>query len=267
MDHESGNTGGDGGGSADASEHRPPARSMSVRELEDLLRGHDSAGDPRSERFQSALILLASAIYGHNVDLLARRTGISRALVARVARRLIDNGVWQAGRIAASWTVSDGPGEAFWNDVSVAEGRMCRRATPEGVVEWAPAGFWNKNFQFVDAEADARLSSTYHDPNRPGPVVAADEPAEPPVAGAVPADVPAAANPGPPPLRNETRPVWLDEGDVVELIGVSAATEAGTVVAGPLPADGPPEEIPAGRRLLTTVPSLDELFGNVTWIG
>jgi hypothetical protein len=234
---------------------------MSVRDLEAVLRGYDESADPRSERFQAALILLASTIFGHNVDLLARRTGIARPLVARVARRLIDNGVWQSGNTAVSWAIGDEPGVVFWNDVAVAEGRMCRRIGPDGETEWAPPGFWNKNFQFVDAEADSRLSSTYHNANAPEPV--ADKPV---AASEPPAAVPVRTRPDSavPPQR---RTAWLDDLEEVELIGASASTDPGTVVAGPLPADGPAEELPASRRLLTTVPSLDELFGNVTWIG
>jgi hypothetical protein len=264
MDHESGGTGGDG--STDFVERRSADRSMSVRDLEEMLRGYEASGDPRSERYQSALILLASTMYGQNVDLLARRTGIPRPLVSRVARRLIDNGVWQSGSTAVSWAVGEEPGEAFWNDVGVAEGRMCRRNGTDGETEWAPAGFWNKSFQFVDPEADGRLSSTYHNAGAPEPVIPAKEPA----AGVVPEPepaVPARTGPTSAVPRNEPRSPWLDDLQDVEVIGVSASTDPGTVVAGPLPTDAPPEELPASRRLLTTVPSLDELFGNVTWIG
>lgn len=259
MDHESGSTGGD---SSDPSE-RPAARLPSVRELEEILNGHAAEIQPRSEKYQAALLLLAGAVHGHNVDLLSRRTGIARPLVARVARRLIDNGVWQAGKTVADWAVATPLDEAFWNDLAVAEGRMCRRVNEDGSTEWAPAGFWNKNFQFVDPESDARLSSTYLDANPTVPAPETPESDEPRIETIAASNADAAERDSEPTGKPT---LWLEPSDD-ETVGAAAGVDGGTVVAGPVPSDKPVEALPPGRRLLTTVPSLDELFGNVTWIG
>lgn len=138
-------------------------RPFSVDELRARIRRYNSGLDPDTETFRAALILLAGFDCRQNVELLARRTGFDRAFVSRCARRLIDNGVWAAGRTLADWSPLDPASGTFWNDVAVAEGKMCRRTREDGSFEWAPAGFWNKNFQFVDPDAESRLGNLYLD--------------------------------------------------------------------------------------------------------
>jgi hypothetical protein len=102
--------------------------------------------DPERDRFAStvcaARLLLLAVEEGQNVAMLARRLGCSQTFVARCARRLLENGVWKGGRTVAAW-LNRGPDHpAFWYDVAVAEGTMCRRTRPSGEFEWAAAGAW-----------------------------------------------------------------------------------------------------------------------------
>jgi hypothetical protein len=154
---------------------RPAAglhRSSAVAELRARIRRYNCELDPAGPTFGAALVLMAGTAYGQNVDLVARKMGLDRALVARCARRLIDNGVWEAGRTLAEWAPEDPASGSFWNDVAVAEGKMCRRSRPDGSLEWAPAGFWNKGFHFLDPDAENRLGNLYFDSTPP--------PADPP---------------------------------------------------------------------------------------
>jgi hypothetical protein len=231
-------------------------RRVGVSELEERIRHYNS--DLRSDdpTFRAAVILLAGVEYGHNIDLLARRTGYDRALVARIARRLIDNGVWKGGVTVADWSSADEASGTFWNDVAVAEGKMCRRFTPDGRIEWAPAGFWNKNFGFIDPGADQRLATLYLDPSSPHAThpagvdddatgaesVAAETAAEVSADDAVPtAQAPAA------------------EDHTSQPGGESATPEAG--------ADDTSKPDSDEKRRNGDVPSLDDLFGDVVWIG
>jgi hypothetical protein len=222
-----------------------PAR-VSIRALEDRIRHYNSDLAPASETFRAAVILLAGVEYGHNIDLLARRTMYDRAFVARVARRLIDNGVWKSGVTVADWSSADEASGTFWNDVSVAEGKMCRRIGPDGRIEWAPAGFWNKNFQFVDPGADQRLATLYLDAQA---APAAETPAavieEAPVLTAE-ATAPAAAEPAP-----ETPATVIEADAVTDIVGPVAEKPAAN---GAQPPQRP-------------IPNLKEVFGDVVWIG
>jgi hypothetical protein len=119
-----------------------------------------------TDTYRAAVLLLAGLEYGQNLDLLARRTSFTRAFVAKAARRLIDNGVWQGGRTVVEWDLGEQASSAFWNDVGVAEGKLCRRMNEDGTIEWAPPGFWNKSYQYDDDDADARLDTVYHDAGR-----------------------------------------------------------------------------------------------------
>jgi hypothetical protein len=163
--------------------------------------------------------------------------------VARVVRRLIDNGVWQSGGTFVDWSIEDEASGTFWNDVAVAEGKMCRRVGPGGQIEWAPAGFWNKSFQFVDPEADRRLANLYLDPNR-------SETGAPVDAG------------------NAASALADDSSTLPEQIGDAAADPYATQVVGPLPAADTGSEPPRSKPgSVAAVPTLDELFGSVVWIG
>ncbi|HXH23776.1 MAG TPA: hypothetical protein VNI78_00920, partial [Vicinamibacterales bacterium] len=209
-------------------------------------RHYNSDLDPASPTFGAAVLLLAGLEYGHNIDVLARKTGYDRAFVARVARRLIDNGVWKAGVTIADWSSTDEASGTFWNDVAVAEGKMCRRIGPDGRIEWAPAGFWNKNFQFIDPGAEGRLAALYLDP---GPV---DQPDADESAVIESVEAPVQATPPVP----ADRPVLPAAAELDE--------NADTLIIGPMPASEIPRPQAPGS---TSVPRLDEVFGNVIWIG
>jgi len=152
----------------------PPRRRISLDAVKARIRRYNAELDPGADTFRAAVILIAAYTDGQNVDTLARRTGYGRAFVAKCARRLIDNGVWSGGRTVAEWSPEDEASGAFWNDVAVAEGKLCRRVV-EGRIEWAPAGYWNKRYDFV-ASDDASLSAVYHDPGEA--TAEADAPAD-----------------------------------------------------------------------------------------
>jgi hypothetical protein len=108
-------------------------------------------GDPERDRFAStvyaARLLLLAVEEGQNVALLARRLGCPPAFVARCARRLLESGVWKGGRTVAAWLEQGPDHPAFWYDVAVAEGTMCRRLRPSGEFEWAQAGAWLRPYE------------------------------------------------------------------------------------------------------------------------
>jgi hypothetical protein len=215
-----------------------PRARPGIREFEARIRHYNSDLQPADPAFRAAVILLAGLEYGHNIDQLARRTGYDRALVARIARRLIDNGVWKSGVTVADWSSSDEASGTFWNDVAVAEGKMCRRIGGDGRIEWAPAGFWNKNFQFVDPGADKRLDTLYLDALPEGQQQTTD--------------AAATAEPTPP-------------GHTATAETADDLTPATTVIgpAGPESAKPGKPDTPGSPR----VPRLDEVFRDVIWIG
>ena len=103
----------------------------------------------------AAVVLLASAWTDKNIDRLCGLTRLPRETVARCARRLVDNGVWQNGAVVCSWAPEAGDlgdAEAFWADVAVAEGKLSRRMSEEGLLEWAPTGSWWKGFEQAPGE-------------------------------------------------------------------------------------------------------------------
>lgn len=227
-----------------------PARvnPVSIRDLEARIRRYNSDLEKDSVTFRVAVILLAGVEYGHNIDRISRRTGVERAFVARVARRLTDNGVWKAGVTVADWSSTDEASGTFWNDVAVAEGKMCRRIGPTGQIEWAPAGFWNKSFHYVEQEEDARLSTLYLDASQDVDKSGDD-------------DVDNASIEG----RNQSG----DDSDLDETNVPAAGDDHrepdvdNTEVVGPVP--GAPQPTPvSGPR---SVPPLDDLFRDVIWIG
>jgi hypothetical protein len=213
-------------------------------ELKARIRWYNGGLDPDGETFGAALILVAGCEYGQNVDLLARRTGLSRAFVARCARRLIDNGVWVGGRTVSDWAPDDPASGTFWSDVAVAEGKMCRRTRPDGSFEWAPAGHWNKNFHFLDPDADDRLGNLYLD--------------------SVPAD---GAGPDPDDL-NEDDAEEADAGDDPGSLpdtGLShepVEPPADITANLPEPATGPEPD-----SANDSVPPLHHIFRDAVWIG
>ena len=211
-----------------ASTSPPRSRNLAaIAKISARIRRYNPDVDPNSDTFKAAVLLLAALEYGQNIDVLARRTGFDRSLVARCVRRLIDNGVWQSGRAVTEWSPADEACGSFWNDVAVAEGKMCRRAAADGSLEWAPAGFWNKNFHFVDAGAANRQNNLYLDPLSDDAATGAREEANTAQPASPAADLPE-----------------------------SSEGEADTG-----PAGSESEQDP------DAVPSLDRVFRNVVWIG
>jgi hypothetical protein len=198
------------------------------------IRRYNADVEPHSDRFRAAILLLAALEIGHNVDALARFTRLDRAFVAKCARRLIDNGVWSGGRTVADWTADDEASGAFWNDVAVAEGKLNRRASADGVLEWAPAGVWRKTYGYAapSGPEEGPLGTVFHD------AVAAPDanPASVAPADARREDVPAAASAGAP------------ADDAAE--SVSERPER--------PAPKPPAAPRSG--------SFEDVFGDVVWI-
>lgn len=222
---------------------------MTVSDFEARIRRYNSDLEHDSVTFRAAVILLAGLEFGHNIDRIARRTGYDRAFVARVARRLTDNGVWKAGVTVADWSSSDEASGTFWNDVAVAEGKMCRRIGAGGQIEWAPAGFWNKDFHYVAAGTGKELSTQYFDPNQD-------------VDNSEDGDVEKSA-------RNVDDAFLIGDdadADSPEPLIVGASDDQPEIVEthiiGPLP--GATIPLPSAN---STVPPLDDLFRDVVWIG
>jgi hypothetical protein len=222
---------------------------LNVTDFEARIRRYNSDLEHDSIAFRAAVILLAGLEFGHNIDRIARRTGYDRAFVARVARRLTDNGVWKGGVTVADWSSSDEASGTFWNDVAVAEGKMCRRIGAAGQIEWAPAGFWNKDFQYVASDAGKELSTQYFDPQqdvdnpRKGHVEksAGNDDDAFLIGDDADADLPEPLMVGASDNRSETVETHI--------IG----PRPGTTI--PLPSSG------------SAVPPLDDLFRDVVWIG
>jgi hypothetical protein len=222
---------------------------VTVTDFEARIRRYNSDLEHDCVAFRAAVILLAGLEFGHNIDRIARRTGYDRPFVARVARRLTDNGVWKGGVTVADWSSSDEASGTFWNDVAVAEGKMCRRIAADGQIEWAPAGFWNKDFHYVASDTGKDLSTQYFDPSQDvdnsarGDVdkSAGNDDDAFLIGDDADADVPGSLMVGAPDDRPE----------VVE-----------THIIGPLP--GATIPLPSSR---VTVPPLDDLFRDVVWIG
>jgi len=220
-----------------AGPHRPPA----VAELRARIRRYNCELDPAGPTFGAALVLMAGTACGQNVDLIARKTGLDRALVARCARRLIDNGIWEAGRTLAEWTPEDPASGSFWNDVAVAEGKMCRRTRADGSLEWAPAGFWNKGFHFLDPDAENRLGNLYFDSTPP--------PADPPGPGGAVQGVDAGLPASHPTANGSPAAGGTGQPQVPEADSDSDPA-------------GPPRSPPTGD-----VPPLHHVFRDAVWIG
>lgn len=150
-----------------------PACSPGLSDPRALVALHRPALPPTSQEFQAAVVLLAGPQVRFNIDLVSRRTGIARGSVAAFARRLVDNGAWSADGADVPWS---GPADPrFWNDVAVAQGRLCRRRGDDGTVEWAPAGAWHKPYEYVDA-AGPGLAVAYRSPDAPAEAAAPPAP-------------------------------------------------------------------------------------------
>jgi hypothetical protein len=124
--------------------------------------------DPDSSTYRTAILLLRACEVGQGVHKLARVTGYPREFVARCARRLVDNGVWRDGETVSPWTISEVEDAAFWADVGVAEGRLYRRTSPEGGLEWARPGEWWKEMQYT-VSAGYAPATRYREASQPVP--------------------------------------------------------------------------------------------------
>ena len=113
----------------------------------------------------AALILLAASWIGQNVDRLARFTGVRRDVVARCARRLVDNGVWQEGSTVSLWVDNPADAESFRADAAVAAGRLCRRIGENGEMEWAPQGYWRKQYDYVGPRGGEQPQTICYQPH------------------------------------------------------------------------------------------------------
>lgn len=129
----------------------PDVAPMTVASLQGELEDRDPELLPGTAAHSIGLLLLAARSVGQNIDKLARLTGMSRELVARCARRLVDNGVWRDGHTIYRWVDDPADVEALRSDVAVAEGKLCRRIDELGEMEWAPHGYWRKQFEYVSA--------------------------------------------------------------------------------------------------------------------
>src|SRR5688500_9714399 len=96
-----------------------------VPEIKQMLSQVRPELSPDTVTFRAAVLLLVGPAVGFNIDRLTVRTQAPRALVAACTRRLFDNGVWQPDGSVYTWTTPDD--KAFWSDVAVAEGLLCRR--------------------------------------------------------------------------------------------------------------------------------------------
>jgi hypothetical protein len=125
----------------------------------------DSTLQQGSPDHDAALILVAAALTGQNIDRLARFTGLRREQVARCARRLVDNGVWREGNTVCRWIDTPEDTESFRADVAVAEGRLCRRMGTDGELEWAPQGYWRKHYEYVGPRGEEQSQVVCYHPH------------------------------------------------------------------------------------------------------
>ena len=80
---------------------------------------------PDSDRFNTYVILLASAQVGPNIKRVAQFTGIPRVQVAQRAKNLRANGIWSGSQVLGNWDSKSGSLELKF-DAAAAEGTMNR---------------------------------------------------------------------------------------------------------------------------------------------
>ena len=140
----------------------PGVLPTTLTSLQGELQKRDPELQPGTPAHSIGLLLLAARSIGQNIDKLARLTGLSRELVARSARRLVDNGVWRDGHTVYRWADDLADVEALRSDVAVAEGKLCRRIDELGEMEWAPHGYWRKQFEYVSARIGEQPSEVVY---------------------------------------------------------------------------------------------------------
>jgi len=150
----------------------PSSTLCSAASLRDRVQHLKPALPQSAPLFKAAVLLLAAQQVGQNVDRLARFTGYPREFIAKRARRLCDNGVWQDGRTVSIWSVDSLHENAFWADAGVAEGTTCRRIGDNGTIEWARAGVWTKSYDYGEKGSRLGLSVQYFDSLLNGPAAA-----------------------------------------------------------------------------------------------
>lgn len=180
--------------------HRKEA-TRSRAAVRELVQGLDPQLDLESATGGAAILLIAGLQMEHNIVKLARFAGVESEFVARCARRLTDNGVWRGNETWCAWSAGEKRQTAFWWDVAVAEGKLCRRTCEDGRVEWAPPGQWWKSFDHA-AKPSPEGGTLYHSPELP------PEAAPPPPPESVARHE---HKPAPAPDRSELFPgaVWL----------------------------------------------------------
>lgn len=148
-------------------------RSTPYRPTRETIRARlaelDPSFQPQSPGYSAALVLIAGREIGHNIDRIARLTGVQREVVARMARRLFDNEVWVSGNTLSRWCNNPHDLASFRGDVGVAEGRLCRKVDELGRIEWAPAGHWRKDFSYVAPRNKDQPRAVVYHPHVPVP--------------------------------------------------------------------------------------------------
>lgn len=132
----------------------PGEGGVSLRAIRERVLSSRPELESNGATLAAAVVLLAAKETGFNIDRLARVTRVPRGRVARMIRRLFDNGVLQGGEMVCCWGDAPELDSTFWSDVAVMEGQACRRVNEAGEVEWAPPGFWRKEYGFVCSESE-----------------------------------------------------------------------------------------------------------------
>ena len=109
-----------------AEEGSEQVKAITLSYLEQQVRRLDPSLTRDDRAFETALILLASAVEGPSIERIAYLTNIPRSRVAERGRRLRKNRVWSGNRVVANWFDKESGGIAFWLDVLVADGFMAR---------------------------------------------------------------------------------------------------------------------------------------------
>jgi hypothetical protein len=90
--------------------------------------------DPQSQKFRTAVILMAAAyMVGPRIDLLLSFTGYPLPFVAEISRRMRENDLWSDDGVATDgWFEGDKVAVGFWLDCLVAEGLVYVERTEDG---------------------------------------------------------------------------------------------------------------------------------------